>query len=321
MTTEAVEGSGAHLSIGEVLEQLRREFPDVTISKIRFLESQGLIDPERTPSGYRRFYPPDLARLRWILLQQRDHFLPLRVIKERLDAYGPSGAPRIGSSNGGSQPARPSASSTVPRSQPSVPPRPPSSSPPSASRGPSSSTPPFDAPRREDPSPLQSEPRPATVHASLAALGDDADTEDDEEHIGPLHASSTTAASTDLTRTELLEATGLSDTQLDALESFGMLAPVSDDNGDRRYDDEMLSIAEVAAGCYRRGIEARHLKMYWHFAEREAALFAQVLMPYVKQRNPASRAKLQAELEELARLGRRLRTAMLRRALRDTLTE
>ena len=56
--------SGAHLSIGEVLAELRDEFPDITISKIRFLESQGLIDPERTPSGYRKFYDQDLARLR-----------------------------------------------------------------------------------------------------------------------------------------------------------------------------------------------------------------------------------------------------------------
>src|SRR4026209_240928 len=80
--------SDAHLSIGEVLAQLRDEFPDVTISKIRFLESQGLIDPERTPSGYRKFYAPDLERLRWILFQQREHFLALRVIKERLDAFG-----------------------------------------------------------------------------------------------------------------------------------------------------------------------------------------------------------------------------------------
>ena len=93
MTTETTPGADSHLSIGEVLEELRGEFPDVTISKIRFLESQGLIDPERTPSGYRRFYAPDLERLRWILLQQRDHFLPLRVIKERLDASGPIGAP------------------------------------------------------------------------------------------------------------------------------------------------------------------------------------------------------------------------------------
>src|SRR4051812_34977177 len=75
----------AHLSIGEVLSLLQEEFPDITISKIRFLESQGLLDPERTPSGYRKFYEDDIARLRWILTQQRENFLPLRVIKDRLE--------------------------------------------------------------------------------------------------------------------------------------------------------------------------------------------------------------------------------------------
>jgi DNA-binding transcriptional MerR regulator len=74
-----------HLSIGEVLSLLQDEFPDVTISKIRFLESQGLVDPERTPSGYRKFYDSDIERLRWVLRQQRDAFLPLKVIKGRLD--------------------------------------------------------------------------------------------------------------------------------------------------------------------------------------------------------------------------------------------
>src|ERR1700755_2410677 len=73
-----------HLSIGEVLAEVRDEFPDITISKIRFLESQGLVNPERTPSGYRKFYAADLTRLRWILFQQKEHFLPLKVIKERL---------------------------------------------------------------------------------------------------------------------------------------------------------------------------------------------------------------------------------------------
>ena len=73
-----------YLSIGEVLTLLKDEFPDITISKIRFLESQGLLDPERTPSGYRKFYDSDVARLRWILRQQREHFLPLKVIKGRL---------------------------------------------------------------------------------------------------------------------------------------------------------------------------------------------------------------------------------------------
>ncbi|MEO9223788.1 MAG: MerR family transcriptional regulator, partial [Acidimicrobiales bacterium] len=78
----------SHLSIGEVLSLLQDEFPDVTISKIRFLESQGLIDPERTPSGYRKFYEGDIDILRWILLQQREKFLPLKVIKDRLDESG-----------------------------------------------------------------------------------------------------------------------------------------------------------------------------------------------------------------------------------------
>lgn len=77
------------LTIGEVLSLLQDEFPDISISKIRFLESQGLLTPERTPSGYRKFHDVDVERLRWILLQQRDHFLPLKVIKERLLEVGP----------------------------------------------------------------------------------------------------------------------------------------------------------------------------------------------------------------------------------------
>jgi DNA-binding transcriptional MerR regulator len=81
----------SHLSIGEVLSLLQDDFPDVTISKIRFLESQGLLDPERTPSGYRKFYEPDIERLRWILRHQRDHFLPLKVIKDRLEEAGARG--------------------------------------------------------------------------------------------------------------------------------------------------------------------------------------------------------------------------------------
>jgi DNA-binding transcriptional MerR regulator len=94
------------LSIGEVLDLLKDDFPDVTISKIRFLESQGLLDPERTPSGYRKFYEADVARLRWILEQQREHFLPLKVIKERIASVG-----------GGTEPA-PMAEPEEPRPEP-----------------------------------------------------------------------------------------------------------------------------------------------------------------------------------------------------------
>ncbi|MFH8370060.1 MerR family transcriptional regulator [Streptomyces sp. NPDC018031] len=85
-------GSGAApsgrrpMSIGTVLNLLRDEFPEVTISKIRFLEAEGLVEPERTPSGYRKFSEQDVERLGHILRMQRDHYLPLKVIREHLDA-------------------------------------------------------------------------------------------------------------------------------------------------------------------------------------------------------------------------------------------
>jgi DNA-binding transcriptional MerR regulator len=85
----------AYLGIGEVLVELRSEFPDISVSKIRFLEAEGLISPARSPSGYRRFAPADVDQLKFILTAQRDQYLPLRVIKERLDdraskAIGPA---------------------------------------------------------------------------------------------------------------------------------------------------------------------------------------------------------------------------------------
>ncbi|GGL88463.1 MerR family transcriptional regulator [Streptomyces fumigatiscleroticus] len=77
---------GGLMSIGTVLNVLRDEFPEVTISKIRFLESEGLIEPQRTPSGYRKFSVHDVERLGHVLRMQRDHYLPLKVIREHLDA-------------------------------------------------------------------------------------------------------------------------------------------------------------------------------------------------------------------------------------------
>jgi DNA-binding transcriptional MerR regulator len=74
------------ISIGALLAQLRPDFPDVTISKIRFLEAEGLVRPARTAAGYRQFAPADIARLRFVLSAQRDHYLPLKVIREQLDA-------------------------------------------------------------------------------------------------------------------------------------------------------------------------------------------------------------------------------------------
>jgi DNA-binding transcriptional MerR regulator len=88
------------MSIGAVLDLLRGDFPDVTISKIRFLEAEGLVTPERTASGYRRFTAYDCARLRFILTAQRDHYLPLKVIKAQLDAQPDGELPQSGSAYG-----------------------------------------------------------------------------------------------------------------------------------------------------------------------------------------------------------------------------
>tara|TARA_Y100000741_G_scaffold39044_2_gene27214 strand:- start:2005 stop:2745 length:741 start_codon:yes stop_codon:yes gene_type:complete len=87
-TEEVTSASDRTMSIGEVLSGLEPEFPDITISKIRFLESQGLLDPQRTASGYRKFSVQDMTVLRWILRQQREHFLPLKVIRQLLDESG-----------------------------------------------------------------------------------------------------------------------------------------------------------------------------------------------------------------------------------------
>jgi DNA-binding transcriptional MerR regulator len=90
----------AGMSIGAVLDLLRPDFPDVTISKIRFLEAEGLVTPQRAASGYRRFTAYDCARLRFILTAQRDHYLPLKVIRAQLDAQPDGGLPPIGSPYG-----------------------------------------------------------------------------------------------------------------------------------------------------------------------------------------------------------------------------
>ncbi len=92
----SAQSARAYFSISEVLVQLRGEYPDISVSKIRFLESEGLIEPARSPSGYRRFGPADIERLRFILTAQRDQYLPLRVIKEKLGAIdrGEDASPR-----------------------------------------------------------------------------------------------------------------------------------------------------------------------------------------------------------------------------------
>jgi DNA-binding transcriptional MerR regulator len=335
-TRSAAEDS-SHLSIGEVLNILREEFPDVTISKIRFLESQGLIDPERTPSGYRKFYESDVSRLRWILHQQKENFLPLKVIKERLDRMGeeqpapvhsiarpkPRGrrapsrraqraqdlAPQL--PLGDPMPASPEDEELVPtaengdraRMDDRTPPREKGERrPPRAEKA---ERPPPQAEKTRA-KPRAEETRPARPDEAPAEAPDDA---------------APTGGKDGLTRRELARSAGLEDWQLNELESFGLLEPVSYNDRDALFDDEGLAIATAAAGFYAHGISARHLRMYKHFAEREAGLFEQVMQQYIRQRNPEARAKAQQELASLSRLGRALRSALLVHAVRDSLGE
>lgn len=106
------------MTIGTVLNVLREEFPEVTISKIRFLESEGLVEPQRTPSGYRKFSAEDVERLGHVLRMQRDHYLPLKVIREHLEAMERGEAvplPVVGRQRAGETVLEPVEGRTAPR--------------------------------------------------------------------------------------------------------------------------------------------------------------------------------------------------------------
>jgi DNA-binding transcriptional MerR regulator len=260
----------AHASIGDVLNQLRDEFPDVTISKIRFLESQGLVDPERTPSGYRRFYPADIERLRFILREQRDNFLPLKKIKERLDEIDKEGGFATDTSDRLLDPATVEAL--------------------------------FERTRR-----AQQDAEARSVSSSVQ----------DDDGPDDLAAAESGVS---LTRAELAQAAALTDEELGRLEEFGLVTPSHTARDRVLFDEDALAVARVCGAFMRHGIEPRHLRMYSSFADREASLFGQVLLPYRRQRNPEAQARAVETLGELAGLGRRLRTALLRQAVRRSVT-
>ena len=309
-----------HLSIGEVLNILREEFPDVTISKIRFLESQGLIDPERTPSGYRKFYESDVSRLRWILHQQKENFLPLKVIKERLDRMGEEQPAPVHTIAHAKPRARRTPSRQARRAE-NVAPQLPLGDPMPASPARDELAPTGDNGERAQMSDARPPPgererpvgRPETARRRVepaAQPPNEPDMEARPEERQP-----------GLTRRELERAAGLEDWQLNELESFGLLEPVAYDGGEALFDEDGRAVATAAAGFYAHGIGARHLRMYKHFAEREASLFQQVAFQYLRQRNPEARAKAREELQTLSKLGRALRSALLVQAVRDAIAE
>lgn len=198
-------GNAELRSIGQVLASLKADFPDISISKIRFLESEGLLTPQRAPSGYRRYSGTDIDRLRYVLTVQRDHYLPLKVIREHL-----------GMLDGGQTP-----------------------------------------PERDG------LPAPAAPTASPPSNGQAASRQ-------PVR----------LTRQELLEASGLTDSALAELERNLIVTPR---RGTSYYGREALTLATAAKRLSDYGIEGRHLRAFKMSADREVGLVEQAIAPYVRR--------------------------------------
>ncbi|MFI5841896.1 MerR family transcriptional regulator [Catenuloplanes sp. NPDC051500] len=224
------------MSIGEVLSELRPDFPDTTISKLRFLESEGLVEPERAASGYRKYSRDDVARLRFVLTAQRDQYLPLRVIRAQLAEMEAAGATPV----------------------------------------------------------------------ALRLVGADPMPDDDEP---------AELVDTRCSRTELLARTGLADSSLVEIERLGLIVCRSPG----WYDEDALSIAAAVAGLAEYGIEPRHLRAFRASTDREVGLYAQLLAPLARQKDPAARARAAETAHELAGLSQALHAALLRAGLRDIL--
>ena len=270
-----------HHSIGEVLALLQEEFPDVTISKIRFLEKEGLIDPERTPSGYRKFYDDDVACLRWILRQQRENYLPLKVIRERIS----SGAWQ---DDDGAAPVTPDAPVATPEAAPV--------------RS-------LTAVEPLAPTPLA--PTPLAPVAPVSPVADD-------RPMRAVEALDTGMTGVSLTVDELGASSGLDGDTIAELTRYGLLSGRQVGSA-VLYDDEALVVARLAASFLRHGVEPRHLRMYKMSADREAGFLEQLASPMVRQRDPAARRQAFELVGELCSLGDQMRASLLRRSLRDQL--
>lgn len=221
-----------YLTIGDVVRRLEGSYPDLSISKVRFLEEEGLVSPERTAGGYRKFSQADVSRVEMILRLQKDHFLPLAVIREKLADFDRGKIP--------SELASPPVGMTGPL--PLVP---------------------------EDESPLRLDEAQATL--------------------------------------------GVPPSFIRELAEFNLVSISADDGESIERAD--AQIVHAAWDLRKYGVEPRHLRMYENFSEREAALFAQILMPAFRHRTAESRQKLAETLADLGNLTDELKGRLLRRAL------
>ncbi len=227
-------GNRDYMTIGELVENLTPAHPDLTISKIRFLEDEGLIAPERTAGGYRKFSTGDAARVDLILRLQQEQFLPLAVIREQLKDLDKGKVPES---------IRPMVT------------------------------------------------RPEAVGLPF-----------DQVESVPL---------------ENVQATlGFPVSFVRELAEYGLVRVSPGEHGDELLRGDV----EISHACWdlrHYGVEPRHLKTYLNFADREAALFEQILVPTVRSRTPETRQKLVEALGELMRLTEDLRRELVKRAVSD----
>ena len=308
--TQRTSAERPYLSIGEVLGLLLEEFPDITISKIRFLESQGLIVPERTASGYRKFYDDDVERLRYILTEQKDKFLPLRVIKDRLDTpptgtqrpelvtkevarKEPRGIKNVVSASEIAEPVDIEAADIEPDDGETV---------------------------TEVADIAVTKTHPASRAPKAVAAATDRQAHTANRRPAMPDPSDAVGRPATYSRAELLELSGLEEATLKDLEAFHLVT-ARQVGTQGLFDEHDLAVAEVARGFADAGFDVRHLKAWKISAEREAGLFEQRVLPVLRRRSPESRQESNNLLDDLGDLGGRLRAILVARAvapLRDS---
>jgi DNA-binding transcriptional MerR regulator len=215
-------------SIGQVMAILRTEFPEISISKIRFLEAEGLLSPLRAPSGYRRYTESDLERLRYVLSVQREHYLPLKVIREHLEQ--------------------------IDRGQ----------------------TPQTQTPQTQNPQTQTSQ----TLSGLSGAPSNGLSGAGPNVLQGPHPTAATAKQPVRLTRQELLDASGLTESALSELERTQIVATR---RGTAHYGRDALTLAIAARRLAEYGIDGRHLRAFKLAAEREVGLVEQAIAPYARR--------------------------------------
>ena len=324
------------------------------------------MNPERTPSGYRKFYEHDVERLRWVLRQQREHFLPLKVIKDRLEEDADSGAPAEAAAVTAPDPAVdadvPAESVPVPDVEvPVVAPesaevpepvlvgqRAPSGTATAAADA-TGGLPGIEAPaaRVATPAPVErahgaslSTQPPKTAGAAANGSGNGSGTQvahapaakaarpsraaaaavdpPPASPAAPSPAAPVGSGGASLSLDELCAASGLRAEYVGQLQEYGLLRATMVGGGEY-FDEEALTVANVAASFAAYGVEARHLRLYKNAADREAGFVEQIVIPMVRQRNPEARTRAALTADELAGLGQQLVGSLLRTALGDLL--